>query len=72
MIRCSEHDPDFLAIQDDALYLNPFYIEARYPMLGPLEISIDRLRAAEYAAQRINSLVEKKMSNYNTSGEISA
>lgn len=62
-IRCSEHDRDFLTIQDDSLYLNPFYIEARYPTGGPLDISIDRLRAAEDAAQRINSLVEKKISN---------
>lgn len=59
--RCAEQDVDFLTLQDAALYLEPFYIEPRYPVLSPLELSIERLKAAEEAARRINSLVADKV-----------
>ncbi|MBI4289319.1 MAG: HEPN domain-containing protein [Chloroflexi bacterium] len=59
--RCAEHDADFASLGDDALLLNPFYIEARYPVLNALDLTSDRVTKAGEAAQRILARVQSKL-----------
>ena len=59
--RCAEQDPGFSAYEDNAVYLNPFYIEARYPMLSPLKLSEKRVKEAGLAARRIVSFVIERL-----------
>lgn len=58
---CAESHPEFSRLADEALYLNPFYIAARYPVPGPLPASEERLKKAEAAATKIAETVKEAL-----------
>lgn len=56
---CAAVDSVFEGIKEECLFLNDFYIEARYPMIWPVNFTSQDTDQAMAAAEKIGSLVKK-------------
>jgi HEPN domain-containing protein len=50
---CSARDPSFDQLRDDCDYLNPFYVETRYPVHWPTNFSLKEAQKSFQSADRI-------------------
>ena len=58
---CLASNSDFSELEDECLFLNDFYVEARYPMVVPSPKTRDIANKAKESAQSIRDLVQKKL-----------
>ncbi|MBU0630951.1 MAG: HEPN domain-containing protein [Candidatus Margulisbacteria bacterium] len=56
---CKKHDPTFSNILEETRILNTFYIDTRYPVHWPAEVSKEEALKALEAARKIKEFVEK-------------
>jgi HEPN domain-containing protein len=58
---CKQNDPRFKEIEEAARYLNPFYIDTRYPVHWPSQYNREIvLKAKEYVI-KIREVVKKRL-----------
>jgi HEPN domain-containing protein len=50
---CQEHDESFASLQEGCEFLTDFYIDTRYPVHWPAEISKEEAKNAQKAAEKI-------------------
>jgi HEPN domain-containing protein len=62
---CSARDPSLEEIREDCEYLNPFYVDTRYPAHWPTNFSLPEAEKAHHSASRIRSIVKKKLKKYS-------
>lgn len=58
---CMRVDRVFQKLIQDGIYLNPFYIEMNYPILGSVKITKSIPKRAIRAAERITGFVEQRL-----------
>lgn len=56
---CKTIDPDFEKIKEDCIYLNPFYIDTRYPVHWPTHYGKETAVKAKISAENTGNLVKK-------------
>jgi HEPN domain-containing protein len=59
---CSSKDPSLEEIREDCEYLNPFYVDTRYPVHWPTNFSLHEAQKAHHSASRIRSIIKEKLS----------
>jgi HEPN domain-containing protein len=62
---CSSKDSSLEEIREDCEYLNPFYVDARYPVHWPTNFSLYEAQKAHHSASRIRLLIKEKLSKYS-------
>jgi len=58
---CQKDDAGFLKFKDEADFLSPFYIDARYPVHWPSEVGKEEAVKAQEATLKIKQFVESKL-----------
>jgi len=58
---CSHYDPSFKKLQEDCRFLNPFYIEIRYPDVTFVSCTQGQAKEAYSRAKKIRDFVKKKL-----------
>lgn len=58
---CASTEPSFNDLADEGVFLNPFYIEARYPPLTPGLLTADIASRAIQAATKVLETVRKTL-----------
>ncbi len=58
---CSAREPSLDELRDDCDYLNPFYIETRYPVHWPTNFSYKEAKKSFQSADRIRSVIKRKL-----------
>ncbi|HHY13741.1 MAG TPA: HEPN domain-containing protein [Thermoanaerobacterales bacterium] len=61
---CKKYDSDFKEIEDDAIELVDYGVQARYPFT--MEIEVHDMRKAAESAERIRDFVERKSKKVRT------
>ena len=61
LTECREADPTLAAIADDCSFLTDFYIETRYPVHWPGNITLTEARQALDAAGRIRDAIRQRL-----------
>lgn len=56
---CSIKEPSLLSLLNECEFLNPFYIETRYPVFWPANYPEEKARDARDAAQRIGGKIKE-------------
>jgi len=59
--QCCQKDPTFKNFTDDCEFLATFYIETRYPVHWPVDLSKNEAQKAYRAAKAIRSFLKKKL-----------
>jgi len=59
--QCASKDSSFSQITVDCEYLTTFYVETRYPVHWPTNLTPEEARKAYHAAQTIRNFVLKKL-----------
>jgi HEPN domain-containing protein len=62
---CSSKDPSLEEIREDCEYLNPFYVDTRYPVHWPTNFSLHEAQKAHHSASRIRSIIKEKLRKYS-------
>jgi HEPN domain-containing protein len=58
---CKEQTAEFGQLTEACRYLNPFYIDARYPVHWPTQYDRETAMAAKRAAAEVGTLVKKHL-----------
>ena len=58
---CLSDDPSLEDLKEDCEYLSPFYIESRYPVHWPTNLSHEETEKALQAASRIRRRIKEKL-----------
>lgn len=58
---CIKIDKEFEELKDNCLFLNPFYIDTRYPAFWPVGRERKEAEQAQRAAKEIGDLVKNKL-----------
>jgi HEPN domain-containing protein len=59
--QCTTGDPSFQKFSDSCEYLSTFYIETRYPVHWPINISKKEAQKAYHAAKKISTFIKEKL-----------
>ena len=62
---CSSKDSSLEEIREDCEYLNPFYVDTRYPAHWPTNFSSHEAQKALQSASRIRSIIKEKLRKYS-------
>lgn len=58
---CLQTDRSFKEVKEDAILINPYYVDTRYPGTWPIGFSKDDALTAFAAAGRIREFIKKKL-----------
>lgn len=58
---CESKDKEFSELREDCEFLNPFYIETRYPVFWQIQYNEKVANEAKHRLENIRNLVNKKM-----------
>jgi HEPN domain-containing protein len=58
---CAAKDETLLPLKEECEFLTDFYIEARYPVHWPSDISSKEAKRAQEAAERIRNEIKKRL-----------
>ncbi|MFH1618176.1 MAG: HEPN domain-containing protein [Candidatus Margulisiibacteriota bacterium] len=58
---CEDNNASFKILRDDCDFLSPFYIDTRYPVHWPSEVSKEEALKAQEAALKIKEFVEEQL-----------
>ncbi len=58
---CKSAEPEFEKVEDEALYLNKFYIDTRYPVHWPANYTKEEAVKALNSVEKIRNLVLQKI-----------
>lgn len=61
---CKEKDIDFSKLKEDCEFLNPFYIDTRYPVHWRINYNKDTAIKAKEKVENIRKFIKKKLSNF--------
>ena len=61
--QCASRDPSISTFSEDCEYLTTFYVEARYPVHWPVDLSKKEAEKAYQAAKRISIFFKKNLNS---------
>lgn len=63
---CEKSDESFSSVKQDCIFLSDFYLEARYPLIVPVEITRADAENAQQTAEKIRDLVREKLGDISS------